>query len=292
MKVKLPEHLAQRLKREGFSFWFKTHRIDETAYASAYKHWVKHLPAHLAHDEAVVNCLTHPDHGKLAKSPIKRLNPLLWVIAFLLLILGVRYAYGQGKDSQIFTIGWTGNGISGTKTYAGPFKISIGSNLSGSVSGSTITLSDATVVATLNLIAQQANISSTTLYAVPIGSGGMYRASCQTVITRVATGGTVNLPEVNLNWTDLDTGVSEPTSPHTVIAMTPLGFTANILGYTSLNDTQTAIGMSPPLIGTFPPPPFFAKGGTNLTVSSTGYSGGTGTLMQYSAHCKVEYLGS
>lgn len=145
-----------------------------------------------------------------------------------------------------------------------------------------------TVVATLNLLNQAANISSTTLYTVV--TVGMYRVSGYTVLTQPATGGSPTLPAIQIaQWTDPDTNVVEPISSNIIFC---IGGTAssNTLGYNSVIDNtveQNTIG-SPNGMS----PPFMAKAGTDIKISSIGYGAGTGTPMQYAAHFRVEYLGT
>jgi hypothetical protein len=128
------------------------------------------------------------------------------------------------------------------------------------------------VVASANATAQGANIGSTTLYAVPAGSGGMYRASVYLVITQAATTSST-MPAGQVAWTDSDTSGAE--GP---ISITNTS-TANIVGLPS--SSATGLGM---LV-------IYAKAGTNITYSTTGYVSSGVTPMQYAIHVRLEYLG-
>lgn len=100
--VHIDGRLADRLKREGFTFSELSHAVDKKHYDFAFENW-KHLGEEAAHVEAAMYCLTHPSHGPLyvAKtepdqpqpthmhhhySP-RELRPLLWILLALLMFL-------------------------------------------------------------------------------------------------------------------------------------------------------------------------------------------------------------
>jgi hypothetical protein len=127
--------------------------------------------------------------------------------------------------------------------------------------------------ATVDLTAQAAAITATTLYAVPASGAGMYRISWVATVTQAASvssvlGGTNGFQIV---YTDSDTSVVK-TMPGTIVA----GFDSN-----ATNSTATGT-----ISGTFV---VFAKASTNIQYqidySSTGV-----TPMQFNLHVKLEAL--
>jgi hypothetical protein len=146
------------------------------------------------------------------------------------------------------------------------------------VTGPTIVLPGATgtpslLVASVDLLAQQANVPLTTAYAVPAAGGGMYRFDPYIVITQAASVSCV-LPAINILWTDKDTSASE------INNQTLAGNTSNgvgVIGQTS------AIAMVGGII--------YVKGGTNIQFTTAGYASVGGTPMQFAVHVRIEYVG-
>lgn len=112
-----------------------------------------------------------------------------------------------------------------------------------------------------------ANQGSATLFAVPAGLSGMYRAVAYAVVT-TADGASSTLPSVGIGWTDNDTNV--PLLATTVTTTN----TANAAG---------AFGQGIQV--------FNAKGGTNITWQTSSYASGTAGVMKYAVRIRLEYLG-
>lgn len=125
------------------------------------------------------------------------------------------------------------------------------------------------VVAVADATAQQANIVSTTLYAVP--TTGMYRISFYVVVTQAATvSGT--MPNGDVQYTDADSGVVQ----NLAVSSTA----GNTLGANSAGAGPLSSGV------------FKAKGGTNISYSTSAYASSGATPLQYAIHVKLEYLGA
>ena len=122
-------------------------------------------------------------------------------------------------------------------------------------------------VATANFLTQGANISSTSIYAVPTGQSGRYRVTMNTILV-TPDGASSTLPNTNVSWTDADS------------SGTP---NANI-GATSTANTTSAASVGSLTV--------YAKAGTNINISTTGYASGTAGAMKYDARYQVEYLGN
>jgi hypothetical protein len=169
VKFKTPQggHVHRRLERDGLGHLCAKGYIEVPGdvFSKFFTDFSKRFEPAIAQLEAIVACHTHPNHApakpkeevasESQPSPVKKSHDVpiwIWRIIVVLLLLGILLsgrAHAQNKPTpNIFTIGWLGNGITGTKSYAGPFKISLGTNLSGSVSGSTITLSASATAAT------------------------------------------------------------------------------------------------------------------------------------------------
>jgi hypothetical protein len=123
------------------------------------------------------------------------------------------------------------------------------------------------LVAQVNLANQNANIASTTLYAVPSAEGGMYRVSCYAVET-TADAASSTLPNIGIGWTDVDSNVALLAG-----TVTPTN-TANSAG---------AFGQGIQVV--------YAKGGTNITYQTSNYASGTAGAMKYAAHIRLERIG-
>jgi hypothetical protein len=96
----------------------------------------------------------------------------------------------------------------------------------------------------------------TILASVPASGHQFYRANCYLVVT-VAAGTSSTLPQCQISWTDANTSVVETAT----------------FGATNAGNT----------IGTFTQGTFFfnPKGGTAITVSTTGYASNPGATMTY-----------
>jgi hypothetical protein len=112
-----------------------------------------------------------------------------------------------------------------------------------------------------------ANQSSATLYAVPAGGGGMYRAIAYAVVV-TPDGASSTLPSVGIGWTDSDTSV---------------GLLATNVTTTNTANAAGAFGQGVQV--------FNAKAGTNITWQTSSYASGTAGAMKYAVHIRLEYLG-
>lgn len=123
-----------------------------------------------------------------------------------------------------------------------------------------------TEYATVNSTGNTANISSTTLYAVPSGGAGFYRVSAYLVETTAASTSST-LPSLTLTWLD-ETGTSQ---------------TATIVSGGSASNT----------VGTYARGDFtvYSEASQNISYATTGYTSVGGTSMAYSVRIRLEYLG-
>jgi hypothetical protein len=121
--------------------------------------------------------------------------------------------------------------------------------------------------AKVDLVNQNANIASTTLYAVPANGAGMYRVSCYAVET-TPDGASSTLPNIGIGWTDSDSGV------------------ALLAGTVTPTNTANAAGAFGQGIQTI-----YAKASTNITYQTSNYASGSAGVMKYAVHIKLEYLG-
>lgn len=127
------------------------------------------------------------------------------------------------------------------------------------------------VVARVDLTAQGAAITATTLYAVPTGKAGTYHISWSAKVTRVATTSSTlaGAAGFQITYTDADDSVVvTPLAKPNAVA------TANTTG-TQLSGVEIAN----------------AKAGTNIQYQ-IDYTSVGATTMQYNLHIKAEYLGS
>lgn len=113
----------------------------------------------------------------------------------------------------------------------------------------------------VDLTAQTANISSTTVVPAPVN--GLYRVAGYIIVTLVGT--TSTLPSIVLTWTDQNNGQLQ------TLTLTPTS-TGNTLTTVAENDAILSCGPA-----------------TDLSFSTTGYAS-TGTPMQYAVHIRVEAL--
>jgi hypothetical protein len=154
-----------------------------------------------------------------------------------------------------------------TGTLPNPTVAKIGSALASYNGDNLVGNGLSAIVAQVNLVNQNANISSTALYAVPSAEGGMYLVSCYAVET-TADGASSTLPNVGVGWTDLDSS------------------TALLAGTVTSTNTANAVGafgQGQQVI--------YAKGGTNITYQTSNYASGTAGAMKYAVHLKVQRLG-
>ena len=128
-------------------------------------------------------------------------------------------------------------------------------------------------IAKVDLTAQGAAITATTLYAVPSGGAGMYRVSWVATVTQVATASSVlgGTNGFQIVYTDKDTSVVK-TMPGTIVA----GVNTN-----STNSTSTGT-----ISGSYV---IYAKASTNIQYQMDYTSSGA-TSMQYNLHIKLEAL--
>ncbi len=139
---------------------------------------------------------------------------------------------------------------------------------------STVSNGIAVEYATVDLTTQGAAIAATTLYAVPLIGGGMYRVSWVATVTRAAStssvlGGTNGF---QIKYTDFNDSVVK-TMPGTIVA----GVETN-----STNSTSTGT-----ISGCYVA---YVRASTNIQYQMDYTSVGV-TTMQYNLHIKLEYLG-
>jgi hypothetical protein len=115
----------------------------------------------------------------------------------------------------------------------------------------------------VDLTAQDANISTTTLYAVT--ATGRFRIGGYIVVT-TADAVSSTLPAINIGWTDADNSVAQ------TLALTLV----NTGNSTTTYATGTEI--------------ISALTGNNITYSTTGYLSNTPSAMKYSIHLIIESL--
>jgi hypothetical protein len=112
-----------------------------------------------------------------------------------------------------------------------------------------------------------ANVSATTLYAVPSGLGGMYRISADTMVSEAAQTSST-LPSSGITWTDEDTGATGIASTLTSTS------SLNMVGHGGQDMTIIRVA-----------------GGSTITYDTASYASSGATAMQYNLHIRVEYLG-
>lgn len=121
----------------------------------------------------------------------------------------------------------------------------------------------ATVV---HLVAQAANIGSTTLYSVPSTPNRLYRIHSYIILTQIATVSST-LPSVVIGWTDKDNATA---LTFTATPTAPTGNTKTTMGILSL--------------------PISVAASSNITYSTTSYASSGATAMQYALVLSVEPL--
>lgn len=132
----------------------------------------------------------------------------------------------------------------------------------------------ASIVAKVDATAQTANITATTVYAVPGGGAGMYRMSCYTVVTTAATTSSV-LPNCYMVFTDADTSAVQSVP----ICGAPAGNTVGLIGIVAAVYGSCEAALN-------------AAASTNIQYKTLSYTSVGGTAMQYAVHVKLQYLGN
>ena len=99
---------------------------------------------------------------------------------------------GIVRLANLETVSW--------RNFANNGNLALGVNSNDDLTWKGVALnSGASIVSTVRLTAQASAISSTTLYAVPVGATGLYRVQAVVVVTTVGTSGTIS---ANVVWTD------------------------------------------------------------------------------------------
>lgn len=173
------------------------------------------------------------------------------------IFFGVSNSYATGITSVPLTLNWD-NSAQWVGTFTKYNNIA------------TIGQGVAPLYAKVDLTAQAAAITATTVYAVPSTGAGLYRVSWSAVVTQAATSSSTlgGAGGFQLTFTDNDTGT----------AITPLS---------EPNATATGNGIGTQISGVVV---VNAKASTNLQYVF-GYTSSGATVMQYALHIKVEYLG-
>jgi hypothetical protein len=153
----------------------------------------------------------------------------------------------------------------GSITIGLPSTLAIPGTITSYKGVSTIGNGAAVEYAGADATAQAANIGTTTLYAVPAGEAGLYRASCYVVLTQAATTSST-MPSCSIGWTDANANVAE----------------INSVTSTGTNNTAGQYGTGSVIVN--------AAAGTNITYSTNGYATSGATAMQYAIHIKLEAL--
>ena len=134
---------------------------------------------------------------------------------------------------------------------------------SGNVSASTPASSSLLTPNSVNLTAQNANISATNLVASP--NNGLYRVSAYIIVTTVDLTSST-LPSIVLSWTDQDNGQAQT-----------LTLTA-----TNAGNTQTTYREALGVLS--------VSSAAAIQYSTTGYASNVSGTMKYAVHLRVESL--
>lgn len=169
-------------------------------------------------------------------------------------------------------------GITGDVTYTSPSFNGSGNVTStatvNSVTGkltsynaiSTVGNGVPSLVATVDLTAQGANIGATTLYSVPASGAGLYRVTLYISITRAATTSST-MPSTAITYTD-----AESSAIHTTTT------TATAAG----NSITASFAQSSYIL--------YAKASTNIQYTLASFATSGATSMQFNLHVKCEAL--
>lgn len=205
--------------------------------------------------------------------------------------------FQTGGSIQQAMITKTGNVLIGTTTDDGTDKLQVNGSISATTLGSpanlalnaagsifmnktiasyngvsTVANGIPAIVAKADATAQSANIGATTLYAVPAGGAGMYRASCYVVFTQAATTSST-LPNCTVSWKDSDSATTR------AVNVTPT-LANNTVGITSAEATN-----APALLTVN------AAASSTIQYSTANYASSGATPMQYAVHVRLEFLG-
>jgi hypothetical protein len=170
----------------------------------------------------------------------------------------------------------TGNFLNFTTQATTPlFRVSIAGLLSFYAGIATVSNGVPVEYAKVDLTAQSANISATTLYAVPTSGAGMYRISAYMVET---TAGSISstLPNVQIVFTDNDTGGSITIDATPILGVAGIGQTGALTANTVGTASSGVIVVN-------------AKAGTNIQYQTVNYASNAAG-MQYALHIKLEAL--
>jgi hypothetical protein len=118
-------------------------------------------------------------------------------------------------------------------------------------------------IPSVGLTSQAANVGATTLWAVPVT--GYFRIQLSIKRTQIATTSST-LPSVTITWSDGDNSAAATTTP------------------IATNATNTLVGAVSSEIT------IYAKAGTNIQYSTTGYVSSGATPMQYALRIRIEAL--
>lgn len=144
---------------------------------------------------------------------------------------------------------------------AGSTNVTWQNDVSGNVSAYIGT--SPTTLTPVDLTAQVANISATTLLAAT--ASARYLISGYIIVTTV-DGASSTLPKITMTWTDPDSSVAQSFD----------------LTATSAGNTTTTIKQGVMMVS--------AKTGTNIQYATSGYASGTPATMQYALHLTIQKL--
>lgn len=165
-------------------------------------------------------------------------------------------AYNLSIPASLVTPGTIGLASGGTNANlsatGGVGQVLKQTTIGGAISSATILAADIAgiapgIVAAINLTGQTANIGATTLYSVPSNGAGLYRVSAYTVETTIASL-TSTLPNVQIVFTDIDTGAAITIDATPILGIAGIGqtgaLTANTVGTASAGSIVVALKAS------------------------------------------------
>jgi hypothetical protein len=147
--------------------------------------------------------------------------------------------------------------------------VSVGSTITSYNGISTVGNGIATIYAQANRTAQSANVSATTLYAVPSGGAGIYRLHVWEIVSTAATSSST-LPDTEVIFTDQDSG-----------ATITIPLTTGQTGNTTSTFVTATIDIN-------------AKASTNIQYAigqNMAYASSGATSMLFAYRARLEYLG-